>query len=76
MDYATLVSWAFVVEGDNAGNALEGTNVGDRLYGYDGDDVMESGDGEDVLLVVWVTMSCWVACSATPTWSTWAMART
>ncbi|MBK8134207.1 MAG: putative Ig domain-containing protein [Gammaproteobacteria bacterium] len=49
VDYATLVSWAFVVEGDNAGNALEGTNVGDRLYGYDGDDVMESGDGEDVL---------------------------
>ena len=49
VDYATLVSWTFVVEGDNAGNALEGTNVGDRLYGYDGDDVMESGDGEDVL---------------------------
>jgi VCBS repeat-containing protein len=49
VDYATLVSWTFVVEGDNTGNALEGTNVGDRLYGYDGDDVMESGDGEDVL---------------------------
>jgi VCBS repeat-containing protein len=49
VDYATLVSWTFVVEGDNAGNALEGTNVGDRLYGYDGDDVMESGDGKDVL---------------------------
>lgn len=49
VDYATLVSWTFVVEGDNAGNALAGTNVGDRLYGYDGDDVMESGDGEDVL---------------------------
>jgi VCBS repeat-containing protein len=49
VDYATLVSWTFVVEGDNAGNALTGTNVGDRLYGYDGDDVMESGDGEDVL---------------------------
>lgn len=49
VDYATLVSWTFVVEGDNAGNALEGTNVGDRLYGYNGDDVMESGDGEDVL---------------------------
>lgn len=49
VDYATLVSWTFVVEGDNGGNALTGTNVGDRLYGYDGDDVMESGDGEDVL---------------------------
>ncbi|WP_333841472.1 calcium-binding protein [Pelomicrobium sp.] len=49
VDYATLVSWTFVVEGDSAGNALAGTNVGDRLYGYDGDDVMESGDGEDVL---------------------------
>ncbi len=49
VDYATLVSWAFVVEGDNSGNALAGTNVGDRLYGYDGDDVMASGDGEDVL---------------------------
>ncbi|WP_172955071.1 calcium-binding protein [Sterolibacterium denitrificans] len=49
VDYATLVSWTFVVEGDNAGNVLAGTNVGDRLYGYDGDDVMESGDGEDVL---------------------------
>ncbi|CAD5377721.1 conserved hypothetical protein [Pseudomonas sp. OF001] len=49
VDYATLVSWTFVVEGGNAGNVLEGSNVGDRLYGYDGDDVMESGDGEDVL---------------------------
>lgn len=49
VDYATLVSWTFVVEGDNAGNALEGTNVGDRLYGYDGDDLMAAGDGEDVL---------------------------
>jgi len=49
VDYATLVSWTFVVEGDNGGNALTGTNVGDRLYGYNGDDVMESGDGEDVL---------------------------
>jgi len=25
VDYATLMSWTFVVEGDNAGNALEGT---------------------------------------------------
>ncbi|MDP2170096.1 MAG: putative Ig domain-containing protein [Rhodocyclaceae bacterium] len=49
VDYATLVSWTFVVEGDNSGNALAGTNVGDRLYGYDGEDVMESGEGEDVL---------------------------
>jgi VCBS repeat-containing protein len=49
VDYATLVSWTFVVEGDNSGNALTGTNVGDRLYGYDGEDVMASGDGEDVL---------------------------
>ncbi|MCC6917548.1 MAG: putative Ig domain-containing protein, partial [Nitrosomonas sp.] len=49
VDYATLVSWTFVVEGDSGGNALTGTNVGDRLYGYDGEDVMESGDGEDVL---------------------------
>lgn len=49
VDYATLVSWTLVVEGDNGGNALSGTNVGDRLYGHDGDDVMESGDGEDVL---------------------------
>ena len=49
VDYATLVSWTFVIEGDNSGNALEGTNVGDRLYGYDGDDVLEAGDGEDVL---------------------------
>lgn len=49
VDYAALVSWTFVVEGDNAGNALEGTNLGDRLYGYDGDDVMEPGAGEDVL---------------------------
>ncbi|MEZ5616210.1 MAG: putative Ig domain-containing protein [Rhodocyclaceae bacterium] len=49
VDYATLVSWTFVVEGDNSGNALTGTNVGDRLYGYDGEDVMTSGDGEDVL---------------------------
>lgn len=49
VDYATLVSWTFVVEGDNSGNVLTGTNVGDRLYGYDGDDVLEAGDGEDVL---------------------------
>jgi len=49
VDYATLVSWTFVVEGDNAGNALEGTNVGDRLYGYDGDDVLEAGTGIDEL---------------------------
>jgi Ca2+-binding RTX toxin-like protein len=49
VDYATLVSWTFVVEGDNSGNSLIGTNVGDRLYGYDGDDLLESGDGDDVL---------------------------
>ncbi|MFM5727816.1 calcium-binding protein [Aeromonas veronii] len=49
VDYATLVSWTFVVEGDNAGNALAGTNVGDRVYGYDEDDVIVSGDGKDVL---------------------------
>ena len=49
VDYATLVSWTFVVEGDNAGNALEGTNVGDRLYGYEGDDVLEAGAGSDEL---------------------------
>ncbi|MDR0777352.1 MAG: putative Ig domain-containing protein [Azonexus sp.] len=49
VDYDTLVSWTFVVEGDNGGNALFGTNVNDRLYGYDGDDLLESGDGADVL---------------------------
>ncbi|OJX05334.1 MAG: hypothetical protein BGO72_14040 [Burkholderiales bacterium 70-64] len=49
VDYATLVSWTFVIEGDAAGNALAGTNVGDRLYGYGGDDVLEAGEGEDVL---------------------------
>lgn len=49
VDYATLVSWTFVVEGDSGGNTLAGTNVGDRLYGYDGDDVLEAGNGEDVL---------------------------
>lgn len=49
VDYATLVSWTFVVEGDNSGNALTGTNVGDRLYGYDSDDVLEASAGEDVL---------------------------
>ncbi|MCP5338371.1 MAG: putative Ig domain-containing protein [Pseudomonadales bacterium] len=49
VDYATLVSWMFVVEGDSAANALTGTNVGDRLYGYDGDDLLEAGAGDDVL---------------------------
>ncbi len=49
VDYATLVSWTFVIEGDNEDNALTGTSVGDRLYGYDGEDVLASGDGEDVL---------------------------
>ncbi|MBP9714332.1 MAG: putative Ig domain-containing protein [Sterolibacterium sp.] len=55
VDYATLVSWIFVVEGDNdiAGNVLDGTNVNDRLYGYDGDDLMVSGEGEDVLTGGW-----------------------
>lgn len=49
VDYATLVSWTFMVEGDNAGNVLKGTNVGDRLYGYDGEDVLEAGAGSDEL---------------------------
>jgi VCBS repeat-containing protein len=49
VDYATLVSWTFVIEGDSSNNALSDTNVDDRLYGYDGDDVLEAGDGEDVL---------------------------
>lgn len=49
VDYATLVSWTFAVEGDSSGNALTGTNVADRLYGYDGDDLLEAGYGEDVL---------------------------
>ena len=49
VDYATLVSWTLVVEGDNGGNALTGTNVGDRLYGYDGDDVLEPRAGSDEL---------------------------
>lgn len=49
VDFATLVSWTFVVEGDSTDNSLGGTNVGDRLYGYDGDDLLSSGDGEDVL---------------------------
>jgi len=49
VDYATLVSWAFVIEGDNASNLLTGTNQVDRIYGYDSDDVLEGGVGEDVL---------------------------
>ncbi|MHB1691923.1 MAG: putative Ig domain-containing protein [Thiomonas sp.] len=49
VDYASLVSWTFVVEGDNAPDALTGTNVGDRLYGYDGDDVLDGGAGSDEL---------------------------
>lgn len=49
LDYATLVSSMFVVEGDSTANALTGTNVGDRLYGYDGDDLLEAGAGDDVL---------------------------
>ncbi len=49
VDYATLVSWAFVIEGDNASNLLTGTSQADRVYGYDSDDVLEGGAGEDVL---------------------------
>src|SRR5690606_2575536 len=49
VDYATLVSWAFVIEGDNASNLLTGTNQADRVYGYDSDDVLEGGSEEDVL---------------------------
>lgn len=49
VDYATLISWTFVVEGDNTANGLSGTSVGDRLYGYAGDDLLEAGAGNDVL---------------------------
>ncbi|MFZ5594485.1 MAG: putative Ig domain-containing protein [Pseudomonadota bacterium] len=49
VDYATLVSWTVVIEGDNADNALDGTTVGDRLYGYAGDDVLDASGGDDVL---------------------------
>lgn len=49
VDYATLVSWTVVIEGDSADNALDGTTVGDRLYGYAGDDVLDAGGGGDVL---------------------------
>lgn len=49
VDYATLVSWTFVVEGDNAGNTIKGTSVSDRLYGWDSDDVLEASIGSDEL---------------------------
>ncbi|HHQ49041.1 MAG TPA: hypothetical protein ENK19_09200, partial [Acidobacteria bacterium] len=49
VDYATLVSWTFIVEGGNGADALTGTDGGDRLYGYGADDLLESGAGEDVL---------------------------
>lgn len=77
VDYATLVSWAFVVEGDNAGDAhskvptsATGSTVTTATMSWN------RAMARTCLPVVWVTMSCWVARSATPTWSTWAMART
>ena len=45
VDYATLVSWGFAVEGDEGDNTIRGSNLDDRLYGHDGDDVLIGGDG-------------------------------
>ncbi|PTD96445.1 calcium-binding protein [Pseudothauera lacus] len=45
VDYATLVSWGFSVEGDEGGNTIQGSNLDDRLYGHGGDDVLIGGEG-------------------------------
>ncbi|THF58104.1 putative Ig domain-containing protein [Pseudothauera rhizosphaerae] len=45
VDYATLVTWGFTVEGDGEDDVLHGTNLDDRLYGHEGDDVLDGGTG-------------------------------
>ncbi len=49
VDYATLVSWTFVIEGDNSANFLDGSNGDDRLFGLDGEDSLNGGAGSDEL---------------------------
>jgi len=50
LDYATLVSGGFIVEGDEGDNSIYGSNLDDRLYGHDGDDLLIGGEGSDVLV--------------------------
>ena len=50
LDYSSLVSGGFIVEGDEGDNVIYGSNLDDRLYGHDGDDVLRGGEGNDVLV--------------------------
>ena len=51
----TVLTWnemldkVFVLEGNDANDALLGTSRSDRLYGYAGDDVLSGGAGDDVV---------------------------
>ncbi len=47
VDYATLASWGFTVEGDEGDNTLRGSNLDDRLYGGQGNDLLIGGAGND-----------------------------
>ena len=49
VDYATLVSWTFAVEGDDSANILDGSNGDDRLFGLAGEDSLNGGAGSDEL---------------------------
>ncbi|QHE75115.1 putative Ig domain-containing protein [Hydrogenophaga sp. PBL-H3] len=49
LDYATLVSEGFLVEGNAQADTLRGTNVVDRLFGNDGGDALDGGAGSDEL---------------------------
>jgi VCBS repeat-containing protein len=49
VDYATFVSFGFVVEGDGSANVLVGTDQVDRLHGHGDDDVLHGGAGSDEL---------------------------
>lgn len=49
LDYATLVSEGFLVEGNAQADTLRGTNVVDRLFGNDGSDALDGGAGSDEL---------------------------
>jgi Ca2+-binding RTX toxin-like protein len=59
LDYETLLSEGFVIEGDGQDNELNGTNIVDRLHGHDGDDILTGkggynefygGKGDDTLI--------------------------
>jgi VCBS repeat-containing protein len=49
LDYATLVSGGFLIEGDDEANDLAGSNAIDRIYGGGNNDLLHAGSGSDEL---------------------------